>query len=294
MKQENKLLQYSTFAVSFLVMKEADSQAVYTDIDPDTVINLDGEHGYIDINNDDEFDFRFFKFTGTESTYWGDYFSYFYYIHVAPQTLQNAIAGVYAVIDPSYGGFTAYYPFAFSFGEAINDTLTFQNNDFQILAGRIEFEGLAVEDRGFWYPQNIDHYVGVRFLDKDSCTHYGWIRCDVKSGGDTLIIKDYAYELKCDVGILAGDTIGDTTTVAIEGLNSLNATVYSFNKSVFINLSEFTNRVEMYIYDLSGKMIYSDKLTNGFTQVKLNRTKGIYFIELMDEKNKLVKKIYIN
>ena len=36
-------------------------------------------------------------------------------------------------------------------------------------------------------------------------THYGWIRLDVNSTVDTVIIKDYAYEATPDAAIDAGE-----------------------------------------------------------------------------------------
>jgi hypothetical protein len=47
----------------------------------------------------------------------------------------------------------------------------------------------------------------------------------------TLTVHDYAYELKCNTPIIAGDTIGDTTTIGIGELNNLEATIYTFNQN---------------------------------------------------------------
>ncbi|MBK7035460.1 MAG: T9SS type A sorting domain-containing protein [Bacteroidetes bacterium] len=294
MKPDNKLLQYSTFAVSFLFLKEADGEAVYTDIDPDTVIDNHLELVRLDIDDNGILDFAFLKFTGIGYTYWGSDYLYFYYLHAAPQYPSNAIAGLKSVIDPSYGGFTLYYPYALLSNEFIDEGLDFQNDFYQIIAGRIVLDGVTITNRGKWTPEKTDNYFGIRFLDEYGCNHYGWIRCDTKGKGDTLIIKDYAYETKCDVGILAGDTIGDTTTVGIEENNILDATVYSFKNTLYINLNELISDLEIHVFDVTGKKVYSDKITNLQTQIELIEAKGTYIIKLFSPEGKFTKKIFIN
>ena len=63
-------IQYSAMALCFLsITKEAQPQAVYTDIDPDLVIDIDGEIANIDMNNDGVFDFGFLNSMDTEFTF---------------------------------------------------------------------------------------------------------------------------------------------------------------------------------------------------------------------------------
>ena len=49
--------------------------------------------------------------------------------------------------------------------------------------------------------------------------------------------------------------MGDTTTVGINETNTLQATVYSFNTTIYINLNDLINKVEVHIYDLKGKEV---------------------------------------
>lgn len=294
LKSNNRLLQYSTFAVSFLLIKEADAEAVYTDIDPDTVIDNHLEIVRIDIDDNGTFDFAFLKFAGVGYTYWSSDYLYFYYLHAAPQYLNNAIAGLKSVISPSYGGFTLYYPYAFLSNELIDENLDFHNDFYQVIAGRIVLDGVTITNRGNWTPEKTNNYFGVRFLGEDGCNHYGWIRCDAKDSGDTLIIKDYAYETKCDVGILAGDKIGDTTTVGFSEINTLDATVYSFENTIYINLNELDGEVKVSVYDIAGREIYSNSVQEKFSNFVLNQPANFYFIKLTSNKKELIKKIYIN
>jgi len=296
MNSDNKLIQYSSMAISFLFFKEADAEAVYTNINPDTIVNDNLEVVRIDMDNNGTYDFAFLKFTGTGYTYWSEEYLYFYYMHASPQISGNAIAGLKSVIDPSYGGFTVYYPYALATGNLINEKLSFQNDFYQIVAARVLNEGgVAIEIRGLWYPEKLDHYLGVRFLDEVGCKHFGWIRCDVKSKGDTLIIKDYAYETKCDVGILAGDTIGDTTAVDIMENTLIGITVYGFNSDVFVNINYLLENYEIVITDLNGKIIYKNILIETINKISLdNYSIGYYFVKIVNGNKQYTKKIFIN
>jgi len=293
MKPENKLLQYSSLAISFLLLKEANSEAVYTDIDPDTIINTDGEHGYIDMDNDGTYDFRFFKFIGTDVTYWSDYYSYLRYIFAAPENSNNALAAIKSIINPSYGGFTQYFPYALIDGTIVDEELSFQNINFQVLAYNISGPDGGIG--GKWYGGLTDHYIGIRFNDVVGCSHYGWIRCDVKSGADTLIIKDYAYETKCNVGIIAGDTVGDTTTVNINENELTGINIYSFNSDVYINLENLTDKHEITISDLNGKIVYKNELNKLKNIIALEFcSTGYYLVNVTSADRIFTKKIFIN
>ena len=111
---------------------------------------------------------------------------------------------------------------------------------------------------------------------------------------NVCIIKDFAFESKCDVGIIAGDTIGDTTTVGVNNLNDATVSVYNFDKIVYINTSEFINNLEVNIYDLAGQKIFSDRLNTMFSQIELIEPKGTYIVELISIEKKYTKKIFIN
>ena len=296
MARENKLFQYSAMAISFLFVREADAEAVYTNIDPDTIINEDLELVRIDMDNNGTFDFAFLKSTGIGYTYWSDEYLYFYYMHVSPQISGNAIAGLKSVIDPSYGGFTLYYPYAIEENVLIDDKLSFQNDFYQVIAARILNEdGIAIEIRGTWYPELTDHYLGVEFLDEVGCKHYGWLRCDVKSKGDTLIIKDYAYETKCNVGIFAGDTIGDTTAVDIMENTLANVNIYSYKNDVIVNVGALQDYTEIVITDLNGKIIYSNYLMYNTNKITLDDSLiGYYIVKITSENKQFAKMIFIN
>jgi len=294
-------LQYSTMALCFLsIAKEAQPQAVYTDLDPDLIIDNDGEIGNIDINNDGVFDFGFLNSLDTVLTFDYDPQSYLERIWAGPKNPNNAIAGSFNQFTLSYGGLsTYYYPFALASNVSVNAGLSFQTAGYQFMARR-EFWILSIGTvtlaGGNWYPEINDNYIGVRFLDTAGCNHYGWIRCDVKEEGRTLIIKDYAFETKCDTAILTGDKVGDTTTVNMEDFSILNTKIYAFNSDVYIRIDENPGNYTIRIINLSGALIYADLLRNKWNVISLiNEPEGIYFIEIFTGQKKVVsKKIIIN
>ena len=299
MKSEKfNLMQYSAISACFLTLHQyAMGQAVYTDIDPDIVLDSDNESAGVDMDNSGTFDFAFINRTGSFSTYSSNDISYFEVINVGPQTPNNSIAGQIHIISPSYGGSWIYLPFALGEGSSINNSILFYNEGYQVMAYRyIQTDGDYFPKGGIWYPEVLDHYLGVRFIDTSDCQHYGWIRCDIKDNGRTLVIKDYAYEIKCNTGIFAGDIIGDTTTVSLESFNLLYANIYAFNSDVYVQLNEKPGNYSIRITNLSGALIYSDLLRNKWNVISLiNEPEGLYFIEIFAGQKKLVvKKIFIN
>jgi len=292
------LIQYSAISACFLALHQyARGQAVYTDIDPDIVLDNNWESAAVNMDNDASMDFAFLNRSFDFSTYYSNYTSHFEAIYAGPQSPNNEIAALTHIISPSYGGFTVYFPFALNESVITDGNLIFHNNGYQTMAYRyIQTDGDYFPKGGIWYPEVLDHYLGVRFIDTSDCLHYGWIRCDIKENGRTLVIKDYAYEIKCNTGILAGDTIGDTTNVNLESFILLNANIYAFNSDVYVQLDENPGNYSIRIINLSGALIYTDILKDKWNIISLiKEPEGLYFIEIFAEQKKVVsKKIIIN
>lgn len=292
--KEFSLQKYSSMAGVFLIMQNNSiAQAIYTDIEPDIEIFFDGQTAGIDIDNSGTFDFAFLK-TSASYEYATTSFTFQLFRHrlwAGPEIITNSIAG--EMVTHGAGGSTTYFPYALNFDDTINSDLSFQNWGFQIMAwGFSESDGDWNYFLGKWSP-NIDNgYLGVKFLGGDGCIHYGWIRCSTVDSAKTLVIHDFAYETKCETSIKAGDIIGDTSVV-IEEINTLNATVYSFGSNIFVNLNEQLNDTEILIFDLSGKEVYSGKLINQYSQIELLEPKGAYIVALISGEKKHSQKIFI-
>ncbi len=300
MKSNNFTLQkYSGMSGVFLLLGNiADAQAVYTDIDPDIVIEFDGQSTGIDMDNNGTIDFVFFK-SSWSYDYWNGSSTVWRFrrkIWAGPELITNEIAGETFTHGAGYG--TSYHPYALIEGIMINEELSFQNWDLQTMAkGFYGFTFISsdtawVFDGGFWVPDKTEEYLGVYFVDENECMHFGWIRCTTADSTNRLIIHDYAYETKCDVGIAAGDTIGDTT-VPINEINTLDAVVYTFNKILYVKSEEYSSS-KLVINNLQGQKILQQELIENLTIIDLAVFPlGNYVVTIINQEGVLVKEVNI-
>ena len=291
-KINSKLISYSSSAIAFILLHDAKAQAVYTDIDPDYVFDESPEGIWLDIDDNgtsdiglQNYSFTLYSFS-LQETYTFQFLIAFRY------DPENAIAG-YMNSDGTC------FPYALNEGEVINSALNWQLEVNQFLATNRYHSGVPYHNCTDcnWYneliPETIDHYLGIRFIDEKGGNHYGWIRCDVLDEGRTLIIKDYAYETKCDVGILAGDMIGDTS-VSVENINSLDANVYAFENNIYVDVKDLNEKTEVYIYSISGDFVYTQTLSELNTEITSSLPGGIYIVTVKSKKGKYIKKLLIN
>lgn len=289
---KNRVFQYSTFAVTFLYTKNLAADAIYTNIDPETPLIEDNDFYLIDLDNNGVTDFKIQKISGSFYSYWSEHISYAYYIFIGPWVTGNKIAGIQSVISPSYGGFTQYFPFALNSGDLIDEELTFQNNNFEILAYIIRSDGGASKgDGGAWSSGVENRFLGVRFKDSFDCFHYGWIRCSSEPDAASLTIHDYAYETKCETGIYAGDTIGDTTTVGITNLDFYIPTIYSYSGTVCININKQLLGGNYSIITLEGKVISSGYLVDLNNKFNVKALNGTYIVTINKDSYNYSKQI---
>lgn len=299
---------YSALASSYLIIHGGlKANVIYTDISPDTMLDSATEFTELDIDDNGIIDFAFLNTDFTAYDYpYGDV--HFQRILASPFA-GNKIAGT-----SQSTAFSSYYfyPFALSNGSLINEDLTFQDFFYQGLATRkytflFPSLGTGIETGGNWYPESLDHFLGIKFVDATGHSHYGWIRCDVIDEGRTLIIKDFAYEKKSNEGIIAGDTIGDTTFdksttpyldsvihVGIKPDISNLGNVYGFDDQIYIQLISNSKNYKCCIYNLYGQLVLEKVLHD--TQIIISmegQPIGYYIIELFIEGKRYYKNIYI-
>ncbi|MBK9556443.1 MAG: hypothetical protein IPO47_11535 [Bacteroidetes bacterium] len=94
MANKFSLLQYSTAAVSLLGVTSASSQVVYTDIDPDVVLDEPDEIFGIDLDDDGLNDFNFFNESFTTYIPYAGALIHAIFVG-AFDTMQNGIVGSY-------------------------------------------------------------------------------------------------------------------------------------------------------------------------------------------------------
>ncbi|MFN0275808.1 MAG: T9SS type A sorting domain-containing protein [Chitinophagales bacterium] len=300
MKNLKQLKYYSAFASVFLsISTEANAQVVYTDLEPDFVLNEPGWAAWLDIDNNGGTDFGF-----ANSKYFS--WSSFENRHYAKQRLWvfNSFSYPFNEVAGSYQSFvsggTRYYPFTLAEGELIDNNLEFQYWIAQRLAFKtvvtFEYGGFSFVNTnvgGNWYPTADDKFLGIYFRGELENMHYGWIRCSVKHEGRILVIKDYAYEQQPDVPIIAGST--ESYVPVNENENNSSVSVYSFNNTIYINTTPpFGAEISISVFDITGKEITTTTSCLQQTELNINAPAGIYLVEVISDKNKFTKKVFLN
>lgn len=303
-----KIKWYSLFSTGYLfIQSEARASAVYTDVTPDSILDIAGEFAFFDIDANGILDFTFHNadFTLYDFPYGNVHFQRVAAVVAAGNMIATTFQST--IYSSRY-----YYPFALNVGDLINSDLEFQQYWYQGLATKIYDPNIFSTDtatftHGNWFPEALNKYLGVGFADATGHIHYGWIRCDVKDEGRTLIIKDYAYETKVGEGIAAGDIVGDTTfnkepAVNLDTLFNVsipeslsNIAVYSYNKTIYINQTELGQQITCRIFDADGKLCIREQILPGNTAIALFEfPPGYYLVEISSPQHKMTKKLYIN
>jgi hypothetical protein len=301
MKTQNsfKLSAYASLAGFFLGMiPSVKSQVIYTDIDPDIIVNDPGVNIELDLDQNGTFDFSFLH--SSFVFYSPGHNSYRLRIDMlaSPLNTLNAIAGSYDYHGTFSGGYWWYYPYALNFNSKIDANTSWQTSSQQILAlVTIDSDDSFVHytPDADWFnsvvDETIDHFLGVRFIDVENLTHYGWIRCDVIDSGKTLVIKDYAYNDTPNDGIYAGTLITSTQ----EALNS-DWNVYAYNNKLCINLGNSNvTATELNLYNINGTLVMSTNLHQPNTVLSLQEFEsGLYIVEIKNELYRFTEKLFIH
>jgi len=292
MKNKFSLLQYSAAAVALIGATAASSQVIYTNVDPDVVLDEPDEMFGIDLDDDGLNDFNFFNESYSGTVFYMDIGNVKALLVGAFDSIQNGLIGNTAYLSGA-GGYTYFQPSALDSEVVINSFNLFLNNNYQTLAKTIYKSGYfpTTFNWGYWnsyfWGEQIEKFLGFRFTDEESIQRYGWIRCSVIDSGRTLIIHDYAYELQPEHPIISGDTLSYVDINSTE--NTLDATVYSFHKSIYIHLNNLSS-TQLIISDIAGRELIKKAISNESEVVNMNNyATGIYLVKLIQKDRQLVK-----
>lgn len=177
-KNASRLLQYAAASAGVLAINNADAQMVYTDIDPDIVLEFDGIDTYmLDLNNDGTDDFSIQAITTLSSftTSSGVSSTTVYAVKIEPLG-DNEIQ----ITDTDS-------PFIAAPGNWIDGILSAYST--------FTTEEAVTLDLHYIIPE----YLVLR-LHVDGNEHYGWLRLYMTNTGE-VILKDYAFENTPDTPI---------------------------------------------------------------------------------------------
>ncbi len=258
----------------------ASAEIIYSDIDPDIVLNDDYEIGTIDMDNDGIIDFAFLKDIGMYATYWSSEFKYFTALWCGPEVFGNEVAGSYFTVGSNASSsFLTYRPYVLPDGFAVNQMLSFQTDGFQLMAYRIfTSEGILWDFGGHWWPEQINQYLGVKFKAGDSEYHYGWVRVSVIDSTAQLIINDYAYEQIPETEIITGNTTGIKNNNIYLPNELMSVTAFDNSLHFECNPMLHYNSFNCEIYDLAGKQVFSKSLAWDTQQLSLDLVPGVYIV----------------
>ncbi|MDQ3046444.1 MAG: hypothetical protein M3R27_02775, partial [Bacteroidota bacterium] len=214
----NRIKSYSALAGSLIAVTSANGQVVYTDVNPDTTINLNTIYA-LDLNNDGITDFDLEQRSGT----YGGYFSYDA-VGVNPKFITNAV-------DTAAGGSAI----AASAGYSVDAS----GNWIDSSAIATQFPPLAaalavkVPAAGYSFGNFIGttgKFLCLRF-DVEGDVYYGWARINVPADAKSFTLIDYAYNGTINGASVTGSLLG----ISESALNNL-VQIYSTDKNILVKL----------------------------------------------------------
>jgi hypothetical protein len=285
-----KFLAYSAAATAFLAgAVGAEGQVVYTDVDPDEVLNT-GETFSLDLNNDGQVDFLINNRQETLP-------SFFY---VSADNHPDARI-TFANIEPqeanSIGG---QWPYLFYAYQLPVDYLIGYDLNFQNLPAHLFYKMQAIS-----YPAAGSSYVAVDegnflpdstgfaplILQLSGETHFGWVRLEVSST-QQVTIKDYAYEETIEEPILTFDS---TAVVPVQiDLAALEPTIFSYGQQIFIDMDGIADSGAFEVLDLQGRKLESGILSGqGVQNFPMQHPSGVYLIKVQWGNRVYTRKLYV-
>ena len=121
----------------------------------------------------------------------------------------------------------------------------------------------------------------------------GWVRLDVSPDASYLVIKDYAFNSQ-EGCIQAGELIPLSNGDNFEALTLKIFPNPALSKLFISGWNKKLNHADVLIYDLSGRKLLSQKISSSENEINVSTlTDGIYFLELKNEEQTIVKKFEV-
>lgn len=273
---QSRISKYTAVAGAVVSAAGAQAQVVYTDVNPDYSHDAPQDNGYaiypLDLNNDQTVDFVI----ASRDTVTAN--AHVRFTLAAPYGAGNAVAG------ENPGGYD--YALALDINSMVDSTLNW------IAATNTMAYNV---DSANPYNENwngvTDKYLGLKFV-VGANTHYGWARLDSYAIGDSIVVKDYAFEATPNVGIMTGNMGASLTETQIENLVKF---VNKPNNSVQVVVNgNLTNGV-VSVVSSTGQVVSTDAITEKTFSVDMNNlSSGIYMVNVTFNEGATTKKIIVH
>ena len=273
---QSRISKYTAVAGAVVSAAGAQAQVVYTDVNPDYSHDAPQNNGFaiypLDLNNDQTVDFVIVsRDTVTPN-------ASVRLTLAAPYGAGNAVAG------ENPGGYD--YALALDINSMVDSTLNW------IAATNTMAYNV---DSANPYNENwngvTDKYLGLKFV-VGANTHYGWARLDSYAIGDSVVVKDYAFDATPNVGIMTGAMGASLTETQVENLVKF---INKSNNSVQVVLNgNLTNGV-VSVVSSTGQVVSSDAITEKTFSVDMNNlSSGIYMVNVTFNEGATTKKIIVH
>lgn len=83
-------------------------------------------------------------------------------------------------------------------------------------------------------------------------------------------------------------------TIGIDDQNALKISAYTHGSSLFLDFGTSTNRAEMRIYDLNGRIVHSQAILDRHREVRLEHLHGVFVLQLNVDGKQHTQKIQLN
>jgi hypothetical protein len=273
---QSRISKYTAVAGAVVSAAGAQAQVVYTDVNPDYSHDAPQDNGFaiypLDLNNDQTVDFVI----ASRDTVTAN--AHVRFTLAAPYGAGNAVAG------ENPGGYD--YALALDINSMVDSTLNW------IAATNTMAYNV---DSANPYNENwngvTDKYLGLKFV-VGANTHYGWARLDSYAIGDSIVVKDYAFEATPNVGIMTGNMGASLTETQIENLVKF---VNKPNNSVQVVVNgNLTNGV-VSVVSSTGQVVSTDAITEKTFSVDMNTlSSGIYMVNVTFNEGATTKKIIVH
>jgi len=277
---KTKLRSYSLLTGSLLATGlSANAQIIYTDVTPDDTINLGNEVAY-DLDNDGNVDvkIRLLQFQNTNIIW-----------------IENAHAYSTAWVTGSYFS-SNRLPYVLNSGDSICAGEHFQ--ELLLDPGILLSINTSQVTLGNWQGGVMNKFLGLRFRENQyfNNTLYGWIRLDVSSDASSVIVKDFASQLDPSLCLTAGEglPLSDEGFSQVSPVGFLLYPTPASSKLFISGLNENFNRAEVSAHDLSGRKIFSQKISSSQNEIDVSSLpNGVYLLELKNEDETFTKKFEV-
>lgn len=282
---ESKLARFSAVAGAVIAGGSVNAQLVYTDVNPDIIVDTASGPYDLDFNGDVVADLSLMVVHQAGA---GTYSGFTYTYQGSAAAVQTPAGN--GVLMIASGSSSSMVVAPMNNGDLIDNAAQFASSGALGVDVLVTIPVISYTyqfSQGAWLGVS-DKFLGVKFMIGAN-THYGWARLDVSAGADTIRVKDYAYNQNADLPLLAGQTVG-LDGVAVDNKVTIKTTL----NEAYINVTPDLIGGRIAFVNMAGQEVKSVEITDINTKVPFEGIEtGIYMVAAQFESGSVTKKVYV-